>query len=234
MDAAVSLREVTKTYYSRAASVRALDRVSMDIRKGEMVLLMGPSGSGKTTLLSIIGCILQPTSGSVQIGGREVAGLSERELPRIRLADIGFIFQSFNLFPNLTAGENVELAFELRATAGKKARSRAAELMEIVGLTDKYDVFPADLSGGQKQRVAIARALAGEPRIILADEPTAALDYSSAQSIMEHLRQRARSDGRAILAVTHDHRLMDFADRVIQIEDGRVRESTAVPAGGHA
>jgi putative ABC transport system ATP-binding protein len=234
MDAVVSLHDVTKTYYSRAASVRAIDRVSIDIRKGEMVLLMGPSGSGKTTLLSIIGCILQPTSGSVQIGGREVAGLTERELPRIRLADIGFIFQSFNLFPNLTAGENVELAFELRATTGKKARCRAAELMEMVGLSDKYDVLPADLSGGQKQRVAIARALAGGPRIILADEPTAALDYSSAQSIMDHLRQHARAEGRAVLAVTHDHRLMDFADRVIQIEDGRVRESTAVPAGGLA
>jgi putative ABC transport system ATP-binding protein len=170
MSAAIRARELTKTYSSGVTAVRALDRVDLDVGSGEVVMLCGPSGSGKTTLLSIMGCILRATSGSVRIRGREVTHLSEKQLPRVRLDHIGFIFQGFNLFPTLTAGENVELALDLKGVTGKTARLRARKLLDQVNLADKYSSFPADLSGGQKQRVAIARALAGDPEIILADE----------------------------------------------------------------
>jgi putative ABC transport system ATP-binding protein len=224
MDNAVSVRNLTKTYAAGEAAVHALRDVDLDVASGEVVLLMRPSGSGKTTLLSIMGCILRPTSGSVRVRGREVARLSEKELPRIRLDHIGFIFQGFNLFPTLTAGENVEVAFDLKGVGSKAARHRAGALMEEVGLSDKYDTFPSDLSGGQKQRVAIARALAGEPEIILADEPTGALDWHSGRAVVEMLRRLAREHGRAVVIVTHDSRTLEFADRVVRIEDGRIKE----------
>jgi len=154
--------------------------VNLDIHGGQVTMLMGPSGSGKTTLLSIMGCILRATSGSVRIRGEEVTHLKERQLPSIRLAHIGFIFQGFNLFPALTAGENVEYIGSLKGLHKAEARRRTESLFEQVGLAEKYNAFPEDLSGGQKQRVAIARALAGDPEIILADEPTAALDSRAA------------------------------------------------------
>lgn len=225
MITAVSVQDLTKTYESGATAVRALDSVSLDVESGEVMMLMGPSGSGKTTLLSIMGCILRPTSGSVKIRGREIAGLGEKELPRVRLENIGFIFQGFNLFPTLTAGENVELAMDLKNIRGRQARQRAGELLEQVNLSDKYGSYPADLSGGQKQRVAIARALAGEPEIILADEPTAALDSMSGRVVMKLLRDLAHERGRAIVTVTHDNRALDFADRIVRIEDGKIAES---------
>ena len=230
MSAAVSVRELTKTYEAGATAVRALDGVSLEVEKGEVVMLMGPSGSGKTTLLSIMGCILRPTAGSVKIQGREVAGLSESQLPGVRLNQIGFIFQGFNLFPTLTAGENVELALDLKGIRGKGARRRAGQLLEQVALGDKYNSFPADLSGGQKQRVAIARALAGEPEIILADEPTAALDSHSGRMVIKLLRDLAREHGRAVVTVTHDNRTLDFADRIVQIEDGKISETDSAQA----
>src|ERR1019366_5690345 len=176
MNNAIAVRGVTKTYSEGAAAVRALDHVDLDVEHGDVTLLMGPSGSGKTTLLSIMGCILRPSSGSVRIGGREITTLSERALPKVRLGHIGFIFQGFNLFPALTAEENVMLALNLKGVSGQRARRRAAELLQGVGLQEKTGTYPADLSGGQKQRVAIARALAVEPEILLADEPTASLD----------------------------------------------------------
>ena len=225
MITAVSVQDLTKTYESGATAVHALDSVSLDVESGEVMMLMGPSGSGKTTLLSIMGCILRPTSGSVKIRGREIAGLGEKELPRVRLENIGFIFQGFNLFPTLTAGENVELAMDLKNIRGRQARLRAGELLEQVNLSDKYESYPADLSGGQKQRVAIARALAGEPEIILADEPTAALDSISGRVVMKLLRDLAHERGRAIVTVTHDNRALDFADRIVRIEDGKIIES---------
>jgi putative ABC transport system ATP-binding protein len=160
----------------------------------------------------------------VRIAGREVTRLRERELPAIRLGHIGFVFQGFNLFPTLTAIENVELALDLKKIRGKEATRRARALLEEVGLAEKCNSFPADLSGGQKQRVAIARALAGEPEIILADEPTAALDKSSGQTIMTMLRRLARERGRAVLIVTHDNRVLEYADRIVRIEDGRIGE----------
>jgi putative ABC transport system ATP-binding protein len=214
---------LTKTYSSGATEVRALDRVDLDVHGGEVVLLMGPSGSGKTTLVSIMGCILRPTSGSVEVRGTEVSSMSERQLPRVRLDHIGFIFQGFNLFPTLTAGENVELSLDLKGVRGRPAKRRAAELLEQVGLGDKYKEWPANLSGGQKQRVAIARALAGEPDIVLADEPTAALDSQSGRVVMDMLRDLAKKRARAVTIVSHDNRILDYADRVVRIEDGRVK-----------
>jgi putative ABC transport system ATP-binding protein len=223
MEPAISVRTLTKVYASGEAAVHAVNGVDLDVHGGQVAVLMGPSGSGKTTLLSMIGCILRATSGSVRIHGKEVAHLRERELPRIRLAHIGFIFQGFNLFPALTAGENVEYIGLLKGLRRQEARRRAITLFEQVGLAAKYNTFPADLSGGQKQRVAIARALAGDPDIILADEPTASLDSQSGRTVMEMLTVLAHGRGRAILIVTHDNRIHEFADRIVQIEDGRIR-----------
>jgi putative ABC transport system ATP-binding protein len=183
---------------------------------------MGPSGSGKATLLSIMGCILRATSGQVTIQGRDITALPERALPRIRLEHIGFIFQGFNLFPALNVLENVELALELKGLRGAPAKRQAAELLDRVSLSDKAKSLPADLSGGQKQRVAIARALAGEPGIILADEPTAALDSTSGKLVIELLRELAHEKNRAVVVVTHDNRVLSYADRIVHIEDGRI------------
>ncbi|MBZ5500340.1 MAG: ABC transporter ATP-binding protein [Acidobacteriia bacterium] len=224
MTPAIEVRELTKTYAEGAATARALDGVNLDVHPGEMTLLMGPSGSGKTTLISIMGAILRPTSGSVKIAGREITRLRERELPALRLNHIGFVFQGFNLFPTLTAAENVEVALDLKQIRGAEAHRRSRTLLDGVGLSDKYGAFPADLSGGQKQRVAIARALAGEPSIILADEPTAALDKTSGGAVMDMLRSLARDKGRAVVIVTHDNRTLGFADRIVRIEDGRIGE----------
>ncbi|HLH10008.1 MAG TPA: ABC transporter ATP-binding protein [Terriglobales bacterium] len=222
MQPAIAVRELTKNYNEGTSGTVALRGVDLDVHAGELVLLMGPSGSGKTTLLSIMGCILSATSGSVRIAGKEVTCLSQKLLPAIRLEHIGFVFQGFNLFPTLTASENVELMLDLKRVPKKEAKRRAHELLDQVGLSDKYDSFPADLSGGQKQRVAIARALAGDPEIVLADEPTAALDSHTGRSVMEMMRDLAHDRGRAVVIVTHDSRVLEFADRSIRIEDGLI------------
>lgn len=219
---AVSVRGVSKVYTEGTNQVPALRDVDLDVRKGEIMLLMGPSGSGKTTLLSIMGCILRASSGSITINGSEVSSLPERGLPRVRLEHIGFVFQGFNLFPTLTAGENVELALELKRVRGADAKREARRLLAQVELEYKYDSFPADLSGGQKQRVAIARALAGSPEVILADEPTAALDSHSGQNVMQVLRELAHRSERAVVVVTHDSRVLEFGDRIVTMEDGRI------------
>jgi putative ABC transport system ATP-binding protein len=225
MPAAIQVRNLTKTYDNRTF---ALNGAFLDVHHGEVMLLKGPSGSGKTTLLSIMGCILRPTSGAVWINGREVAHLPEQQLPEVRLHNIGFIFQGFNLFPTLSAAENVELALGLKGVRRAEARKRARNLLDQVGLEAKYDSFPADLSGGQKQRVAIARALAGEPGIILADEPTASLDSNSGRSIMELMTGLAHNQDRAIVIVTHDTRIEQFADRTVHISDGQLYEAAEV------
>jgi putative ABC transport system ATP-binding protein len=236
MEPAIIVRKLTKSYTEGSAGTLALRGVDLDVRPGELLMLMGPSGSGKTTLLSIMGCILTATSGSVRIAGREISTLEEKHLPAIRLEHIGFVFQGFNLFPTLTAGENVELMLDLKRTPAAKAKKRAHELLDQIGLSDKYDAFPADLSGGQKQRVAIARALAGDPGIILADEPTASLDSHTGRNVMQQMTELAHQRGRAVVIVTHDSRVLDFADRIVKIEDGAIANNDVpadlrVPAG---
>jgi len=218
----IRIRDLSKTYGSGATAVDALHRVDIDVRGGESVLLMGPSGSGKTTLLSIIGCILGSSSGSVKVDGQEIHGMPESRLPKVRLKYFGFVFQGFNLFPALTARENVEVGLRLRGVKGAAARKRATELLEELGLADRLDKRPRELSGGQQQRVAIARALAGDPRVILADEPTGALDAASGSQVLGLLSGLARKD-RAVVIVSHDPRAAGYFDRVIGIEDGRVR-----------
>ncbi|HEX4487839.1 MAG TPA: ABC transporter ATP-binding protein [Terriglobales bacterium] len=222
MNPAIAVRELTKTYAEGSARVTALRGVDLDVHPGELVMLVGPSGSGKTTLLSMMGCILSSTSGSIRIAGQEVTGFKPKQMAQVRLDHIGFVFQGFNLFPTLTAGENVELMLDLKKVETAAGKARARQLLEQVGLADKYDRFPADLSGGQKQRVAIARALAGDPRIVLADEPTAALDSHTGRNVMEMMRALAHDRGRAVVIVTHDSRVMEFADRTIRIEDGMI------------
>ncbi len=218
---------ITKIYREGATELRALSEVGLEIRAGELTLLMGPSGSGKTTLLSILGCILRASSGSLEVLGESVEMLPEKELPRVRREAIGFVFQGFNLFPALTTVENVALALDVRGVSRAQAEARAAELIREVGLAEKSRSYPADLSGGQKQRVAIARALAGDPPIVLADEPTAALDSTSGKSVIELLQRLAHEHGRAVAMVTHDPRVLPYGDRIIHLEDGRlVREET--------
>jgi putative ABC transport system ATP-binding protein len=213
---------VAKIYSEGATEMRALSDVDLEIRAGELTLLMGPSGSGKTTLLSILGCILRASSGSLEVLGESVESLAEKELPRIRREAIGFVFQGFNLFPALTTVENVALALDVRGVGRAQAESRAIELIREVGLAGKSESYPADLSGGQKQRVAIARALAGDPPIVLADEPTAALDSTSGKNVIELLERLAHEHGRAVVMVTHDPRVLSYGDRIIHLEDGRI------------
>ena len=222
MQPAIRVRGVSKIYEEGISRVTALGGVDLDVSRGEVLLLMGPSGSGKTTLLSIMGCILRPTTGSVEVAGIETSKMSQKELPAIRLRHIGFVFQAFNLFPTLTALENVEIALDLKGVRGSRAHKIAGDLLEEVGLSDKINTFPADLSGGQKQRVALARALVGDPEVLLADEPTAALDSHTGRNIMQLMRDLAHRRGRAVAIVTHDSRVLDMGDRIIRIEDGHV------------
>jgi putative ABC transport system ATP-binding protein len=205
-----------------AGKVIALKGVDLRLKTGEMTLLMGPSGSGKTTLLSIVGCILKPTSGTLELGGVTVTGQSAEGLAKLRREQIGFIFQSYNLFPTLTAEENVLLALDVRRKFDRSARDQARDLLDLVGLTKRMKAYPRNMSGGERQRVAIARALVGGPSIILADEPTAALDSTNGQAIMALLAQVAKDTSRAVFVVTHDARIISYANRIIKIEDGLI------------
>jgi putative ABC transport system ATP-binding protein len=211
-----------KIYGTGENAVAALSEASIEIRPGEVMLIEGPSGSGKTTLISILGLLLKPTSGEVWLEGKNVAGLGERDLPGLRARNFGFVFQGFNLFPALTAQENVAIAIQMKDPRAKDPLGQAKRLLELVDLGPRAHHLPADLSGGQKQRVAIARALGGNPPILIGDEPTAALDTKTALSVMELLRELASSHGRSVVVVTHDPRLERFADRVIRVEDGRI------------
>lgn len=215
-------RNITKTIGTGAGELRILKGISMDLRPGELTLLMGPSGSGKTTLLSILGCILTATSGTLDLAGNQVVGLSAEGLADIRRQHVGFVFQSYNLFPTLTALENVLVALDVRDARSQDPAETAAEALRSVGLAHRINTYPSKLSGGEKQRVAIARSLAGRPSVILADEPTAALDSENGKAVMELLAEVARDTSRAVLAVTHDHRTLGYADRIIQIEDGLI------------
>ncbi|HVI51063.1 MAG TPA: ABC transporter ATP-binding protein [Candidatus Sulfotelmatobacter sp.] len=222
-DLALDLRKVSLVYGGGDNAVRAVDGVDIAIRKGEMTAVMGPSGSGKTSVLMMMGCLLHPTEGTIGLLGRSVCGLDQNAMARLRLAHIGFIYQSYNLFPALSALETVRLALDLKGWAQADARAEAPRLLASVGLADRMNNRPGQLSGGQKQRVAIARALAGNPEIILGDEPTAALDSHTGRAVVELLRDLARREGRAVVVVTHDSRVGEVADRVISIVDGRIQ-----------
>lgn len=214
--------DVVKDLGEGAGKVRALKGVSLSLKAGELTLLMGPSGSGKTTLLSILGCILTPTSGDVVIDGMSIRGKDAEELAALRREHIGFVFQSYNLFPTLNAEENVRLALDVRGDDPRDAVQNAQHALKQVGLGHRMKSYPKNLSGGEQQRVAVARALAGEPSVILADEPTAALDSENGQAVMALLSEIAQDKSRAVLAVTHDPRTLPYADRIVRIEDGLI------------
>ena len=220
MRTVLSARDVTKVFAEGSQRVEVPRGVSLDVAAGEVVALEGPSGSGKTTLLSIMGCILTPTSGRVEVDGERVDGDPER-LRRVRRQSIGFVFQQFNLFPALTALENVEYALAVKGVR-RDAAAEAARVLAQVGLGDRLHFLPRDLSGGQKQRVAIARALAGSPPAILADEPTANLDTAAGRQVLHLFRDLARRESKGLLIVTHDPKVREVADRVIRIRDGQL------------
>ena len=224
---------VTKIFREGREEVSVLNGVDLTLAPGEIVALEGPSGSGKTTFLSILGCILTPTAGRVMVDGEEVDPERPGRLPAIRKRSIGFVFQQYNLFPALTALENVEYALNIKGTRGRDGRRQAEAAIEQVGLTDRSHFLPRDLSGGQKQRVAIARALAGKPSVLLADEPTANLDTAVGMQVLELFRDLAKRENRGLLIVTHDPNVRTIADRVVKIRDGRiVDESAATAAAG--
>jgi putative ABC transport system ATP-binding protein len=235
----VSIIEVVKEYQLGATVVPALRGVSLDVHQGEFMSIAGPSGSGKTTLLNLIGCVDVATRGTVRVTGHDTAVLSERELTRLRLDTIGFIFQSFNLVGVLSVFQNVEFPLLLQGRLrGPERRARVTTLLEQVGLADHARHRPNELSGGQRQRVAVARALVGSPRIVLADEPTANLDSETGERIIDLMKEMNQRDGTTFIFSTHDARVMAHADAVVRLADGRVvsRELTggAVAAsGGH-
>jgi putative ABC transport system ATP-binding protein len=218
----VAAVDVTKTFHEGREIVTVLKGASLHLAPGEVLALEGPSGSGKTTLLSILGCLLSASSGKVEIAGQLVDATKPAKLQAVRRRHIGFVFQQFNLFPALSALENVEYALNLKGVTGSDATQQARELIERVGLADRARFLPRDLSGGQKQRVAIARALAASPSVVLADEPTANLDVNVAGQILDLFSELARSEGRSLLIVTHDPKVRRVADRVVRIEDGRI------------
>jgi len=218
---------VSKTYHEGRREVPVLHGVSITVARGEVVALMGPSGSGKTTLLCILGCLLTPTGGQILVDGQKIDASRPERLREVRRRSIGFVFQQFNLFPSLTAAENVQYALNLKGWHGPKARREADRVLRAVGLGDRQDFRPRDLSGGQRQRVAVARALAGPSAVILADEPTGNLDSESGSRVLALFRDLSQSEGRALLIVTHDPLVQAVADRIVTIRDGRLTHSEA-------
>jgi putative ABC transport system ATP-binding protein len=223
-DTIIRLERASKTYGEGESAVRAVEDLSLQLEPGKFYILMGPSGSGKTTLLMLMGCLLRPTSGSVHIFDEEVSALDESELPRVRRERIGFIFQGFNLFPALTALENVEATLNLKGMRGAAATEEARRLLTQVGLEHRLDHLPEDLSGGEKQRVAVARALAANPPILFADEPTGQLDSKTGRMIVELLKDLSTREGRLVFMVSHDNRILDLADRIFTMEDGHLKD----------
>jgi len=221
-DTVMEAADVVKILGRGPSQVQALRGVSLALAGGELTLLIGPSGSGKTTLLSILGCILSPTSGTVRVCGQSTAQMQPEDMARIRRDHVGFIFQSYHLFPTLTAADNVRLALDVRGEPSGTAIAKTRKALAVVGLSHKMKSFPRQLSGGEQQRVAIARAIVGNPSAILADEPTSALDSENGQAIMKVLAQIAKDQARGVLVVSHDPRILPFANRIIRIEDGRI------------
>lgn len=221
METLVEVQDMCKIYNPGENEVRALDHVSLKINKGEFVGIIGHSGSGKSTLMNMLGCLDVPTSGRYFLNGKDVSNLTDDELSDIRNVEIGFIFQGFNLIPNLTAKENVELPLIYRGVGRKERTALAEESLEMVGLSHRMDHKPSEMSGGQQQRVAIARAIAAKPPVILADEPTGNLDSKSTQEIMNVLKELHKS-GRTVILITHDDDIAAQVKRVIRIKDGKI------------
>jgi putative ABC transport system ATP-binding protein len=230
MTSALELREVSKVYGSGPSEVRALREVDLAVERGELVAVMGPSGSGKSTLLAIAGSLEEATSGQVLVDGVDLATVSRSDQARMRRRSIGYVFQDFNLLPGLTAVENVTLPLELDGVPSKAARATALEAMAELEVADHANRYPDELSGGERQRVAIARAIVGERGLLLADEPTGALDSVNGEAVMRLLRV-ATQEGVAGVVVTHEAQLASWADRVVFLRDGRVVDQTIAPAG---
>jgi putative ABC transport system ATP-binding protein len=229
----LELRRVSKVYGQGAAEVHALDRVTLSVDEGAMVAVMGPSGSGKSTLLTIAGSLEEPTEGEVRVRGIELAGMSRNDKARLRRRTIGYVFQDYNLLPGLTAAENVSLPLELDGWRARKARAAGLAALDELGLADRAERYPDELSGGERQRVAIARAVVGERRLVLADEPSGALDSGNAEAVMHLVHEACKNAGMAAVVVTHDAQLASWADRIVFLRDGQVThqtDSTPVPA----
>lgn len=228
METLVEVRDMCKIYNPGENEVRALDHVNLKISRGEFVAIIGHSGSGKSTLMNMLGCLDVPTSGSYYLNGKDVSHLTDDELSDIRNLEIGFIFQGFNLIPNLTARENVELPLIYRGVGRKEREALALDALETVGLSHRIDHKPNEMSGGQQQRVAIARAIAAKPPVILADEPTGNLDSASSKEILQILKELYKG-GRTVILITHDNGIAAQAKRVIRILDGRIESDTINP-----
>jgi putative ABC transport system ATP-binding protein len=227
----LELREVSKSYGQGSAEVHALREVSLSAGEGAMVAVMGPSGSGKSTLLTIAGTLEEPTTGEVLLAGQPVRKLSRNAKARLRRRVIGYVFQDFNLLPGLTAAENVSLPLELDGLSGRKARVEALKVLDRLGLSERASHYPDQMSGGERQRVAIARAMVGERRLLLADEPSGALDSVNGEAVMRLVHAACKNAGMTAVVVTHDAQLASWADRVVFLRDGRVTDQT-VPAPG--
>ena len=217
MEEFVKLKDITKVYHMGEVEIRAADNINFSIKKGEFVVIVGPSGAGKTTVLNILGGMDTATGGTLTVDGKDITAYDSRQLTGYRRDDIGFVFQFYNLIPNLTALENVELALQIC-----KDPLDAKKVLEDVGLGDRLDNFPAQLSGGEQQRVSIARALAKNPKLLLCDEPTGALDYNTGKSILKLLQDTCRNSGMTVILITHNSAIAPMADRVIKIKNGRV------------
>lgn len=228
---AIHLDNVTKIYQIGEVETRALDGVSIDFQSGEFTSLVGPSGSGKTTLLQLLGCLDRPNSGTIEINGVDVGTLTANRRAELRSAQIGFIFQFFALIPVLNAFENVEMPLLLSGVPAKERKQRVTDLLEAVGLGDRMKHRPDQMSGGQQQRVAIARALAPQPLMVLADEPTANLDTANGEQAMEIMQKLNRETGTAFIFATHDPRVVAYARRVVQMQDGRIIEDKIIANG---
>jgi putative ABC transport system ATP-binding protein len=221
-DIAISVRNICRDFEAGGELLRVLHSIDVDIRAGELTYLVGESGSGKTTLISIIAGILYPSEGSVSVFGTDIYSLSDNDLVRFRLANIGFIFQQYNLIPSLTAAENASVPLVAAGVPRAEALMRSMAVLEKLNMASQAEKRPNQMSGGQQQRVAIARALVHEPKLIVCDEPTAALDAKSGRRVMDLLREVALSPDRSVIIVTHDNRIFDLADRILVMEDGRI------------